>query len=60
MARRAEGFGMEVLHHTRHATGLPGYVPTLADLLARSDTVSLHVPLTPATRHLIGAEPSSA
>ena len=44
VARRAEGFGMTVLHHTRHDTGLPGYVGALADLLARSDTVSLHVP----------------
>ena len=55
MARRAEGFGLEVIHHTRNATGLPGYVPALADLLGRADTVSLHVPLTPATHHLIGA-----
>ncbi|HEY7917290.1 MAG TPA: D-glycerate dehydrogenase [Acidimicrobiales bacterium] len=55
VARRAEGFGMEVLHHTRTDTGLPGYVAELPDLLARSDTVSLHVPLTPSTRHLIGA-----
>jgi glyoxylate reductase len=56
VARRAEGFAMTVLHHTRHDTGLPGYLATLPDLLARSDTVSLHVPLSPATRHLIGAE----
>ncbi len=54
VARRAEGFGMEVLHHTRTDTGLPGYVATLAELLARADTVSLHVPLTPDTHHLIG------
>ena len=55
VARRAEGFGMEVLHHTRTDTGQPGYVADLHDLLARADTVSLHVPLTPATRHLIGS-----
>ncbi len=55
VARRAEGFNMEVLHHTRTDTGLPGFVAGLSDLLARSDTVSLHVPLTPSTRHLIGA-----
>ncbi len=54
VARRAEGFGMEVLHHTRTDRGHPGYVAALPDLLARADTVSLHVPLTPATRHLIG------
>jgi glyoxylate reductase len=56
VARRAEGFGMSILHHTRHDTGHAGYVAALPDLLARSDTVSLHVPLSPATRHLIGAE----
>ena len=29
VARRAEGFGMEVLHHTRTPTGFPGYVRDL-------------------------------
>lgn len=55
VARRAAGFGMEVLHHARTDTGRPGYVAELGDLLARSDFVSLHVPLSDATRHLIGA-----
>jgi glyoxylate reductase len=55
VARRAAGFGMQVLHHTRHDTGVPGYVVTLDDLLERSDIVSLHVPLTDQTRHLVGA-----
>ncbi|MGH9080828.1 MAG: 2-hydroxyacid dehydrogenase [Acidimicrobiales bacterium] len=55
VARRAEGFGMEVLHHTRTDTGQPGYVAQLGDLLGRADTISLHVPLTPSTRDLIGA-----
>jgi glyoxylate reductase len=55
VARRAEGFGMEVLHHSRTATGFPGYVGTLEDLLATADVVSLHVPLTQATHHLIGS-----
>ncbi len=55
VARRAEGFGMEVLHHTRNNTGFPGYVAELDDLLATADAISLHVPLTEATRHLIGA-----
>ena len=55
VARRAEGFGMDVLHHCRTDTGLPGYVGSLDELLARSDAVSLHVPLTESTRHLVGA-----
>jgi glyoxylate reductase len=50
MGRRGEGFGMEVIHNSRSG-GL-----SLAELLERSDYVSLHAPLTPATRGLIGAE----
>lgn len=55
VARRATGFGMEVLHHSRHDTGLPGYVATLDELLQSVDFLSIHVPLTDETRHLIGA-----
>lgn len=54
VARRARGFDMTVLHHTQTDTGEPGWTAGLLDLLARADVVSLHVPLTPATRHLIG------
>jgi glyoxylate reductase len=49
VARRAEGFEMTVLH-----TGSDGGVPLLT-LLARSDFVSVHCPLTPTTHHLIDA-----
>ena len=49
VARRAAGFEMRILKATsRGGTPLP-------ELLARSDFVSLHVPLTPSTRHLIDA-----
>jgi glyoxylate reductase len=46
VARRAEGFEMRVLA-TRETP--------LEEILARSDFVTLHCPLTPETRHLIDA-----
>ena len=55
VARRATGFGMEVLHHTRRNTGVIGWRGDLDRLLAESDIVTLHVPLTDETRHLIDA-----
>jgi glyoxylate reductase len=55
VARRAAGFGMEVLHHTRRDTGVPGWRGDLDRLLADSDIVTLHVPLSDTTRHLIDA-----
>ena len=55
VARRAAGFSMTVLHWSHRDTGEPGYVKDLDDLLVRSDIVSVHVPLTDSTRHLIGA-----
>ena len=48
VAQRAQGFEMEVIHHSRS-----GGVP-LAELLERADYVSLHAPLTSETRGLIG------
>jgi glyoxylate reductase len=55
VARRAAGFGMQVLHHTRHDTGVPGWVGDLDELLTCADAVSLHVPLTDETRGLVDA-----
>ncbi|HXY91611.1 MAG TPA: NAD(P)-dependent oxidoreductase, partial [Acidimicrobiia bacterium] len=55
VARRAAGFGMEVLHHARHDTGMPGWIPDLDDLLRVADVVTLHVPLTPHTTALVDA-----
>jgi glyoxylate reductase len=48
VAQRASGFEMEVLHTSRE-----GGV-ALTELLERADFVSLHCPLTPETRHMIG------
>jgi glyoxylate reductase len=55
VARRAEGFGMRVLHHTRRPTNEAGYVDDLDVLLAEADIVSLHTPGGPGTHHLIDA-----
>jgi glyoxylate reductase len=52
VARLAEAFGMRVVH-TR-GSGPYEELP-LDGLLAEADVVSLHAPLTPETRHLIGA-----
>ncbi|MGH7778201.1 MAG: 2-hydroxyacid dehydrogenase [Candidatus Binataceae bacterium] len=63
MARRAAGFRMRVLYTTRGrpSSARPSSeIPnarrvTLDRLLAESDFVSLHIPLSATTRHLIGA-----
>ena len=54
VARRATGFGMNAIHHTRTDTGLTGWTAELHRLLREADIVSVHVPLTPETTHLIG------
>lgn len=55
VARRATGFGMRVLHHSRNDTGEAGYVAALEDLLPQCDILTLHTPLTTETTHLIDA-----
>jgi glyoxylate reductase len=61
VARRARGFDMQVLYTARKPLDegeeerLGVRFAPLEELLAQSDFVSLHVPLTPETRHLIGA-----
>jgi lactate dehydrogenase-like 2-hydroxyacid dehydrogenase len=56
MARRARGFGMTVVHHSRTQSDheLSRWVP-LDELLRVSDAVSIHVPISEETRGLIGA-----
>ena len=60
VAGRAAAFGMRVLVHTRGgAPAGPAWRHArhvgLRSLLSRSDVVSLHLPATPQTHHLIGA-----
>lgn len=60
VARRARGFGMRLLATPTRSAPSPAdaegveFLP-LPELLERSDVVTLHVPLTPETQHLIDA-----
>ena len=57
-AEKLRGLGMRLLGHARHADAVIDGVEmaTLQELLRRSDAVIVHLPLTPATRHLIDRE----
>jgi len=62
IAKRARGFDMKVLYYDARRRspeeekqyGME-FVPDLAKLLPRADFISVHVPLTAETLHLIGA-----
>ena len=62
VARRALGFGMSILYSARHPLGdaeeraLNARFASLEDILRRADFLSLHVPYTPQTHHLLSAE----
>jgi glyoxylate reductase len=63
VARRARGFGMHVgyTQRRREPEGIERalgatYVASLDELCATSDAITIHVPLTPETRHLFSAE----
>lgn len=60
VAKRARAFGMKVVVYDPFLTGerareLDVETGALADVLANSDVISVHVPLTDETRGLIGA-----
>ena len=57
VAGLAGAFGMAAAAFDPHGADVPGVarVPSLRALLAVSDVLSLHLPLSPATRHIIGA-----
>lgn len=66
MARRAAGFGMEIIYvrsgggesrdekDTRMLTRYGATRISMDELLKRSDYISVHCPLGPSTRHLLG------
>ncbi|MDZ4732256.1 MAG: D-glycerate dehydrogenase [Nitrospirota bacterium] len=60
VAQRAAGFRMKLLYHTRQplaTSSLPREWEhrSLQDILGEADIVTMHVPLSPSTHHLIGA-----
>ncbi len=66
MAQRAKGFGMRILYTNRQPVpkglerDLGATFVELSGLTELSDFVSLHCPLTPATKHLFNAKVLSA
>ncbi|KAG0291775.1 hypothetical protein BGZ97_005796 [Linnemannia gamsii] len=67
VAKRAQALGMRIIYHNRRPISFSDndeeaflkdvtYLPTLDALLTTSDVVSIHVPLSSETRHLIRAE----
>jgi glyoxylate reductase len=60
IARRAQGFGMRVLYHKRNRDpeaerSVGAEYRSKTELLREADFVVLSIPLSPETRHLIGA-----
>ncbi|MFZ8822903.1 MAG: glyoxylate reductase [Desulfurococcales archaeon] len=59
VARRARGFGLKIIYYSRRRLSekeereLGAEYVDLDTLLARSDFISIHVPLTEETRHMI-------
>jgi glyoxylate reductase len=54
VAEKASQFGMRIAYHNPSPRPSSGYESmSLDQLLATSDVISVHVPLTPKTRHLI-------
>jgi D-3-phosphoglycerate dehydrogenase len=54
LAQMASAIGMEILAHDPYVDGVPeATLTTLHELMAKSDFISLHTPLTPETERLL-------
>jgi glyoxylate reductase len=54
VAEKAQALGMRIAYYAKSPRKLPGYDSmSLDQLLSTSDVISLHVPLSPDTKHLI-------
>jgi D-3-phosphoglycerate dehydrogenase len=60
VAHLAEAFGMRVVYWSRTEKAVPYPWRSLPHLLAEADVVSIHVALTPETRHLLGRDELAA
>jgi phosphoglycerate dehydrogenase-like enzyme len=62
VARRLAPFGVELIYHDLRRTSpeneaaVPIRYVTADELIATADVISLHLPLTPATRNLVGED----
>ena len=57
VARRAAGFGMQIVYSDPQPCDEPGYIRlSTAELLIQSDIVSLHTPLVQSTHYLLNSE----
>lgn len=57
LAAYCKAFDMNVLGYSRHPLDIPGVEQVELDsLYQKSDIVSLHVPLSPSTRHMVNAQ----
>ncbi len=56
VAHLARAFGMTILAHDPHLTEDDPDLVGLDELRRRADVITLHLPLTPETRHLVDAE----
>lgn len=57
VAKRAQALGMTVLAYDPYVTNANGYeLVTLDEVFARSDYITFHLPFTPETANMVGAE----